>query len=974
MPVFLWLAFDKSFASGSNDVILTSAEQRWLDAHPSIKLAYDGFFPPNSFINDSGVLEGYAVDVFHLIEAKLGVRFDIVPEKNWAKLYQAGINREVDIIATMVDRPERTPHFLFTRVYIDKPTIIITRTDSQEIYSPEDLSNKKVAVVKGYQYIPGLLRQYPSITPVYVDTILDALTAVSLGDVDATLSNLGAAHFYRTKYLLTNIQFVAVYEKDSAPDRIAVRKDWPELQSILNKALNSIPESRLQSLREKWLPSGYRELLYEINLTKQERQWIKEHKTIRVGVDPEFAPFEFIENGHYHGMASDYLRLLNQRLHLKMEVVQGVSWEDVMVKVKNGEIDVLPAVGYTKERSAFLNYTDAYMAFYRVIITRDNAPIIYSLRDISGMRVAVQKNSSHHGYLLENSELEPIGYSGLQSALLAVSGGEADAFVGNVASSTYWIRKLHLTNLKVAAPASADVQSLHFAVRKDWPLLTDILQKGLDSISVQQRDKISKKWLSIEYDKVFDFKLMWQTIAGFSAILAVVMLWNILLNRKVRIRTSQLAYSANYDQLTGLPNRVLILDRIAQAIHEARQSAQSVALLSVDLDGFRKINDTLGHEAGDALLKEVVVRINALLRPSDTLGRLGGDQFLVIVHSLGETTDAAVVATSLLKSFETVFEINGKVIALTASIGIAIFPDDGRSHDVLFKHADSAMHYAKENGCGSYAFFTRAMNENVARRLSLETQMRCALQRGDFHLVYQPKIHGKTRRVVGFEALLRWRDSVHGLVTPDEFIPLAEKNGLIVPIGNFVLDKALETLFVLQRLDKKMTMAINLSPVQFKNDAIIDQVLAAIDRYDISPDTVEFEITEGVLMSGVPLVDKTLKELSAYGIKLSMDDYGTGYSSLSYLHKYKFDLLKIDREFIADLDYSSETRKLVAATIAMAHGLNMTVVAEGVETKKQSELLVKFGCDVLQGWLYGKPMTAIQAEGLLKEVKMSVMK
>jgi len=936
---------------------LSHAERMWLDKHPNITVAFDGHFPPYSFVNNNGEVEGISVDVFKILERKLGIGFVQSRDNTWNTLYQAAQNRKIDVVATMVKKPERESSFHFTSPYIMKSLVIITEAENQAITQRDDLNNKTVALVKGYHYIKGILKEYPSIKPYYVDTILEGLRAVSTDKADAAITFLGAAHYIRSQYLLTNLKYAAVYDKKNAFERIAVRSDWPQLQSILDRALTSIPEATMQQLRAKWLPADYDDLIVEIDLSEQEQQWIAEHRDIRLGIDPEFAPFEFLSNKRYSGIASDYIQILNQRLDLNMQVVPDLSWDEVMSKVEIGEIDVLPSIGKNQQRLAYLNFTEPYLNFHRVIITRWNAPFITSLSDLSDLSVGVQIKTSHHGYLLENSTITPRTFTTLQAALLALSGGKIDAMIGNVASSTYWIRKLNLTNLKVSAPVSNEAQNLHFAIRKDWPELVTILQKGLDSISPQKKKNISEKWLYIKVEPTRDYSLVWRTGLGFSIVITAILLWNLLLNKKVRERTSELMRYAYYDQLTGLPNRFLIQDRLSLLITEANRNTHKLAMLSVDLDDFKKINDSYGHASGDKILIEVASSFKSVLPAHHILGRLGGDQFLIILNRLDDTSSAAKTAKNLLKILEKPFAIDDNAITFTASIGIAIYPNDGSSAEELLKNADSATHHSKAQGNGSFEYFTHCLHKTVSRRLKIEEQMRTALQKNEFFVVYQPKFYSASNLPMGCEALLRWHNKDLGDIYPDEFIPIAESNGMIEPLGQFVLQSALQTLAIMHnRHNVIISMAVNFSPRQFQSPHLLDKIQQALDAAGMEPRFLEIEITEGVLMSGSSNIEMSLKALKGMGISLAMDDYGTGYSSLSYLRKFTFDILKIDREFITELESNQSDQQLVAATIAMAHSLNIKVVAEGVETEIQYALLKKYHCDILQGWYISKPL------------------
>ncbi|WP_432472812.1 EAL domain-containing protein [Amphritea sp. HPY] len=421
----------------------------------------------------------------------------------------------------------------------------------------------------------------------------------------------------------------------------------------------------------------------------------------------------------------------------------------------------------------------------------------------------------------------------------------------------------------------------------------------------------------------------------------------------------KILHQAHFDALTDLPNRFLSLDRLTQLIKEAKRDQKSVAVLFLDLDDFKKINDTLGHEAGDKLLVESAKRLSKGLRNGDTVGRLGGDEFIVLLPGLATTADISPVADKLLKLFGEAFSIDGRELMLSASIGIAIYPGDGESPSTLLRNADSAMYHAKASGRNNYSFFTLAMNRKVSRRLELEEQIHGALERGEFQVHYQPQVNIFSSQVIGAEALLRWHNPALGQVSPEEFIPIAEQTGLIVTIGQFVLIEALTMTARWQsQLDSNFRIAVNLSPRQIRDPELVSFIEQTLRQSQVSAEDLELEITEGVLMSNQIQIDQALAALSELGVSIAMDDFGTGYSSLSYLRSYPFNILKIDRSFINDMTTSSADRELVNAAIAMAHGLGLKVVAEGVETDQQFRELKQLGCDYAQGYLLGKPVAA----------------
>ncbi|MCG8429123.1 MAG: EAL domain-containing protein [Chromatiales bacterium] len=428
----------------------------------------------------------------------------------------------------------------------------------------------------------------------------------------------------------------------------------------------------------------------------------------------------------------------------------------------------------------------------------------------------------------------------------------------------------------------------------------------------------------------------------------------------------RILHQAHFDTLTDLPNRFLSLDRLSQLLNDADRDETLVAILFVDLDDFKKINDTLGHDAGDKLLIQASARLRNTLRGSDTVGRLGGDEFIILLGGLTSASDTRKVADSLLTQFREPFKIDGRELIITASVGIAIYPQDGNSPSELLRNADSAMYHSKEQGRNTYSYFTDAMNQEVARRLALEEQMHGALDRNEFTLYYQPVVNIIDNHIVGVEALLRWHNRALGQLSPTEFIPLAEQTGQIIPIGQFILDQALQMASIWRnQCDSDLKIAINLSPRQFRDPKLVSCFKDSIIHHQVPGNSLELEITEGVLMGSHSHIDQAITALNQLGIGIAMDDFGTGYSSLSYLRQYPFDVLKIDRSFVNDITVDPADRELIKATIAMAHSLGLKVIAEGVETDEQLQFLKKLRCDYAQGYLFSKPLPPDEITSLL---------
>jgi len=414
---------------------------------------------------------------------------------------------------------------------------------------------------------------------------------------------------------------------------------------------------------------------------------------------------------------------------------------------------------------------------------------------------------------------------------------------------------------------------------------------------------------------------------------------------------------AFYDTLTDLANRRLFFDRLGGAITHAQRSGTLAALLYLDLDQFKRVNDTLGHEMGDVLLQEVATRLSQCVRSGDTVGRPGGDEFTMLLTDIRAPTDAGYVADKVLESLRSPINLSGHQIVITTSIGITIIPEDGTEPNVLMKNADLAMYRAKDHGRNNYQFYSEEMNTNAVRRLRTEYELRRALERSEFELFFQPKVRLTDQQLMGVECLIRWRHPERGLLTPDEFIDVAEENGAIVDIGTWVIEQACEAAGRFSEVSgRDIEIAINISPRQFKDPNLVANIRRAMRERGMNPGTLEIEITETMLMGDIEAANQTVQKLHEIGVKLAIDDFGTGYSSLNYLKKFPINTVKVDRSFITDIPDSADDCAITAAVIAMAHQLNMEVVAEGVESKAQLEFLQEHGCEYAQGYLFSKPV------------------
>jgi diguanylate cyclase (GGDEF)-like protein len=444
---------------------------------------------------------------------------------------------------------------------------------------------------------------------------------------------------------------------------------------------------------------------------------------------------------------------------------------------------------------------------------------------------------------------------------------------------------------------------------------------------------------------------------------------------------AQIHFLSNYDRLTQLPNRQLFQDRVAQALATQKRHGLQGAVLLINLDRFQRINDTLGPKCGDEMLREVAERLVHCVRHSDsvsrhddqeptTLSRLGGDEFTILLTHLSSAQNATKVAQRIQEALAVPFEVENRPVVITASIGIALLGQDGEDVDTLLRNAEAAMHAAQDQGRNTYQFYSKSMNVALAERLSLETDLRQAIDKGEFLLHYQPQVDIRRWEIVGVEALIRWPHPERGMVSPMSFIPLAEEIGLIDQIGQWVLRTACAQQVTWSACGLgNITIAVNLSAVQFQQAALLDTIRTIVRETGVDPARMELELTESTAMQQAENAVGTFNQLKEMGFSLSIDDFGTGYSSLAYLKRFPIDTIKIDRAFVKDLDTESEQAAIAIAIIAMAHGLKLRVLAEGVETQPQLDILRDQGCDAIQGYYFSQPLPAERVEQLIRDLR-----
>jgi len=493
---------------------------------------------------------------------------------------------------------------------------------------------------------------------------------------------------------------------------------------------------------------------------------------------------------------------------------------------------------------------------------------------------------------------------------------------------------------------------LSFIIDKDYDKVNLILQKAIENgTSFDLSYKIK-----IDNGSIIDIKTKGRVnkkANGDIKLIATTM--DVTQENKTKQTIERLAF---YDPLTSLPNRVLLKNRIHKTLQTAQVENKKFALMFLDLDHFKLINDTLGHDTGDRLLVYIANLLKAQLRESDTVARIGGDEFVILIPSFDSIEDLRNIAEKCLEALRGKHIVDKHHLYITTSIGIAIYPENGTDIDSLMTNADIAMYDAKNDGKNNYKFFSKSMTNFISKELEIEQDLRIAIQKkNELEIYYQPKIKASTGDILGAEALIRWNHPKKGLIFPDEFIDVAENTGLIIEIGDWIIEKCISDLAEFHNSIKAgLKIAINLSAKQFQDEKLIEQISLMIKKYNVNPQQLEFEITESLSMANIDVTLRVLSRLKSIGVSIVIDDFGTGYSSLAYLKKFPIDILKIDKTFVMDMVEDDEDKMIVKTVITMAHSLGFETVAEGVETKEHVEALKRLECDQLQGYFYSRPV------------------
>ncbi len=701
-----------------------------------------------------------------------------------------------------------------------------------------------------------------------------------------------------------------------------------------------------------------------------------------VTTDENYPPFLFRDDdGKLQGIIKDKWDLWAERTGVPVEL-RAVRWSKAQELVRHGDADVIDALVQTEARSRLYEFSRAPATMEARVYFHRTISGIHDAESMRGFAVAAKDGSACAEWLRTHGVESIRRYPDSESLVIAAGRGEVRMFCMDTPTAEYFLFKHNLDNEFRQSPVLYTAP-FDWAVLRGHSALRHFVDEGFARIRPTEIDEIESRWRGNPLRPPMSGPYMFLlSIAGLAAVglSFLLIIWNRILRRHVSGKTSELVeaaeslkkqaaqaqYLATRDTLTDLPNREMMKDRLARSMELARRRDRHVGVLFVDLDRFKSVNDTFGQDFGDAVLQEMARRLRACARTGDIVTRNSGDEFVMILANLENTEHAAAIASKVLGEIHHAVDLAGKRVYCTASIGIAVYPSDGLEACDLIRHADIAMDCAKERGRNNFQFYLPGMRDLAARRLELETGLRSALARDEYELHYQPKVSLRTGMVSGFEALLRWRHPQHGLLSPVEFVPILEDTGLIMPVGEWVLKTACAQVKRWEIAGLRVCpIAVNLSALQFGQRDLDAVVARIIDESGIDAGLLELELTESSLMREPEEAARMLRRLKSYGVRIAVDDFGTGYSSLAYLKRFPIAALKIDRTFIRDVTTNPEDAAITRAIIQLAHGMDLKVIAEGVETEAQRQLLTNQGCDEMQGFLFSAPLDARATDLLL---------
>lgn len=947
---------------------LTATEIQWLEQHPKLRLGIDRSFSPYEWIDQDGTYTGIAADYIALLEQRLGIEIVPVTDKtSWQEVLKAAESGEFDLMSCLVKTDQRETFLQFSEPYLSSTAVIISEQSRGYIGTLDKLTGMKIAIHKGHFTNELLRRDHPQLHIINPPTIDAALALVAEGKADAFVGDATAASYVMKREGFLNLSFSG-HTQYRSEFRMAVPLHHPVLAGIITKALNSITEEERNAIYDHWsglvVPHG---ISLETLL-----KWAAVAVVLLLS-------FSYWNYRLQHSQAAH--RASEQRFRNLVHTTNGIVWEanPVTNTVTYITDNVERLLGYPasdwQAQGFWLNHVhpedreqtradyweqakklNDFESSYRFInaqgdtvwirdivsvVSEDGAAKLLRglMLDITEQKKAemlILKSEGRFRELIES--LPAIAVQGYDENLKTIYWNEASSDLYGYSRSDAIGKSL----LDLIIPDNLKEEVLEH--HRQW------LEKGIpipaSELELQHRDG--------HLIPVYSSHVMLGSGTTGKEMYCI----DISLAEQKRVN-AELTQLAQYDPLTQLPNRRTSSDRLDQMMKRADRSGHKVAVMMIDLDHFKEVNDTLGHDQGDRVLQQATARLETCIRETDTVARLGGDEFLIILESASEISAIERVARTILQKMSEPFTLNETLSYLSASIGITFYPDDATNKDALLKNADQAMYAAKQRGRNRFHYFTREMQEFAQHRRNMLNDLRCAISREQLEIHYQPIVDLDTAEIHKAEALLRWNHP-SGQIPPADFIPLAEEAGLISEIGDWVFaEVSRQSASWRHQYQRDIQLSVNTSSAQYRNEHYCgEQWFKDMAEQGMKAASLCVEITESLLLEPDESALKKLLTLRDKGIEVSLDDFGTGYCSLAYLKQFHIDYLKIDRSFIQNIQPHNSDLVLCEAMIVMAHTLGIKVIAEGVETEQQRQLLLDMGCDFAQGYFYSRPLSA----------------
>jgi len=965
-----------SLSLSAQNLQLTLQEQAWIAAHPVVKIGVAPNFAPYEFVNPAGQYMGMGADYLKLISSSTGLVFQLMPNLTWEQVMAGSRQKTLDVHPVLTNTLKRRQFLLFTQSYINDHYVVITRNNYSELKNELALQGKAVSLVRGYSATELALKNIPDVVPVYVDSELESLLAVAGGDVSATVGHLGSLIYLMQKNNLSNLKVAAVTAFQSHGMGMGVRDDWPELQGILDKALRHVTDAQRNEINQRWINfeqtpatdySFIRNyfivvvllllviLVWNRTLSRKVSQRTAQvQQELKRRIESETRFLTLFENAPEAIVVADIETGRFEEANVNAERLFGLSREQLN-QFSIWQLSPSVQSDGVSSRNRFVGEA--------VLAMEGKSPIFewtYQ-RDQQSDRpceMRLVKMPTEGRNLVRCSLIDIADRKAAEQDLILAAKVFSNVAEGIViADGELNILRVNQAFSEITAYSSEDVlgQDLcEFMTQGDSESFGEECRKTLIAEGVWNREVLFRSKTGGLFPTLQHISVVRDSEGGVAQLICLFS--DISEEKKAEERLQKLAH---YDVLTGLRNRVSFSEILEHAVSLANAQGQQVALLFMDLDHFKNINDSMGHPAGDTVLREVARRVSGEVREEDTVARLGGDEFVILLENLKDPELAANVADKLIKAMRPTFIVEGKKLNITISIGISLQQEDCNDPTSLIKNADSAMYHAKEAGRNNYQFYTPKLTAKAVERMTLGAELRHALEQSELEVWFQPQYYLETGVIFGAEALLRWNHPDKGFIPPDKFIPIAEEQGFISVIGNYALQTACARMK--QWLDEGIElsiMAVNVSGYQMYSRDFYDQVSNALAQHELAPHYLQLEMTESVIMKRTQHSIELMERLKTLGVSLAVDDFGTGYSSLSYLKQMPIDKLKIDQSFVMDIPHDENDEAIVRAVIALAHSLNIEVISEGVETAQQEQFLCREGCLQGQGNLRGKSVPA----------------